>query len=645
MRFPAILTLLLFIAFFAASAYAVFVVAPGIARTKTIEALDNVGINTAQLHNPAVRYGAIRFENIALDKEKFSTIKTLDIKYAPVKLLLFREINTLKLYGLNLTGEISEDGALSLAGWENRKIDLHTLRNTFKTLDIEGARLSLLTPHLGGITLNYDLQLIRRAQYLDFKGRVDSEQKTLSFTSRFSGNVTNHGLWQATFDIDQDRIDFGPHKASRISAKAQISGETNTPAFFLVEFTAGGLSLYDTPWQNASGTLERVNNTYSLLIGAESLGYDGIEMTFNAEKPLQGPAKVSGVLHAENMAALLEYLKALKLLPVSNDILPPLGKTAAIEAEFIRLPQEKEGEKSINYQIKNIENNIDINGKIAVLDSEYTATVSSNPIFLRTLDKDVFSSGKITLTGNVKRKGDTLSGNLQTNITDATYNAGPVQLKGISGALTLNNLSQLSMPEPQSFKCTIPLKIKHECTLKLEITKGRLNFDDLIVDTLGGQFTVERFNPLQNNQTWTIKGKGADLWKLTKTLDIQGLTGTGKMTATLPVTKRDGKLHIEQGIIENDGSGVLRYLYSRTPDFFEGDELELETIRMTLENYHYETLKVILNGPVGGEVDVLIIGRGRNPELFGAREVSLHLKTKTYLAPFLKNIAAFEPRP
>ncbi len=155
---------------------------------------------------------------------------------------------------------------------------------------------------------------------------------------------------------------------------------------------------------------------------------------------------------------------------------------------------------------------------------------------------------------------------------------------------------------------------------------------------LDGQLNIDNFNPIRDNEKWILQLKNINLFKLMQNINAKGFSATGLLKGKIPIIQKQGRLFIQNASLSSKSSGTLRYLYDNTPNFFEGDELELETISMALKNYHYDTLELKLNGPLDGDIDVSIIGKGVNPDLYGARRISLNLKTKAKLKPLFKNI-------
>lgn len=639
MRSFAITSLILFVIFFAAGLYGVFVLSQDLAHEKTQRLFEKAGLTGAVFPAPEVRYGVIRYKNAPLDEEQFSTIKTLDIHYNPVNLLLSGEIQSVEISGINLTGELLPGGILTMAGWDDAAVHALNIKTlNIKRLEIRDARLSLLTPDLGGLNITFDLQARRQGARTELKGRLASRQKALGFTAGFSGHITRQGLWQSDFEIEQAKFELPNIKASRVAGTLRLSGQPSQPPQILSELRAGGFVLNGLPWQNASGTIQGIPGDVQIFAGAKSVGHQDLELGLNMRKRGKTLHDISGALHAPNLAVLVKYLATQDFLPLNRDVLKPLQNTAPVSLEFALGKDEESGKDQLNYNIKNIDKNIDINGKILINDQQnYSGEITSPAIFLTALDPSVFTAGTATLTGNFVRSDKNLAGEIRADIIGATYKAGPALIKDISGPLILKNPATLSMAEAQKFSCALPVTLKHKCTLSIEINKGRLNFTNFAANMLGGRFTIENFNPLPEGQQWIIDVESIDLWQVTEALALEGLTGTGFLNARIPVLKKDGRLFIQSGVIESDEPGIIRFIYKDPPSFFEGDEFELETIRMALENYHYDSLEVRIGGPLDGEADILIIARGHNPQLFEKRPVTLHLKTKARLMPLLEN--------
>ena len=102
MRALVLSSLLLFVLFFAASAYALFIHAPKIAQQNISDRLSAIGIEASDLGKPEIHFKSIIYKNVKLDKEDFSSIETLKVGYSPVKLIAFGEVERHKLSALVL---------------------------------------------------------------------------------------------------------------------------------------------------------------------------------------------------------------------------------------------------------------------------------------------------------------------------------------------------------------------------------------------------------------------------------------------------------------------------------------------------------------------------------------------------------------
>lgn len=280
---------------------------PSSIHRSALYAIQSAGFTEASLPSPKVGFGRIQYKDIKLDAEAFSTIGTLDIRYNPIAVLFMRKVSSVDIDSLSLTGEMKDDNTLSIAGWVSPTVWPSFLWSIGK-IHIQKSHISLLTDVFGGLTFDWEGQARQDGTHTEFQGNIESRQKSFAVLATVTGILSHAGLWEADLNIEHGRIERPAVKLTRLSGGINVSGDEGQKAKVFSEFRAGGATLYNTPWNNLSGTLEGNAKGVRILANAKSTGITGVELDLDAQY-LQDSIKVKGALHSdsfENLDAVLQ---------------------------------------------------------------------------------------------------------------------------------------------------------------------------------------------------------------------------------------------------------------------------------------------------------------------------------------------------
>ncbi|HOO82536.1 MAG TPA: hypothetical protein PK513_08540, partial [Alphaproteobacteria bacterium] len=175
--------------------------------TRLRQTMNEAGFENYTLPPAEKKLGQTVYQNIALDPDGFSTLENLTITYNPLKLALLGKINSLRLSGLDLTGELDPQGKITIAGWNDVQSPLPQILKLKNTLiEIENARLSVLSQKWGGTSLSLDMQARPQRQHVNLQGRITATQRTLSATASLEGQISNKGFWDLRMELEQGKV-------------------------------------------------------------------------------------------------------------------------------------------------------------------------------------------------------------------------------------------------------------------------------------------------------------------------------------------------------------------------------------------------------------------------------------------------------
>ena len=115
-------------------------------------------------------------------------------------------------------------------------------------------------------------------------------------------------------------------------------------------------------------------------------------------------------------------------------------------------------------------------------------------------------------------------------------------------------------------------------------------------------------------------------------LGFEGLTGTGRLDGTLPLSQRGRQVRVVGGPLRATEPGVIRYAGGEGAASLAAKQPQLAPVLGALENLRYETLTLEVSGDVSGELDVKVHARGSNPNFQQGRPVILNVNVEAPVA-------------
>ena len=130
---------------------------------------------------------------------------------------------------------------------------------------------------------------------------------------------------------------------------------------------------------------------------------------------------------------------------------------------------------------------------------------------------------------------------------------------------------------------------------QLQVTANQPCAANLTGQVMGGAFVVNKYCPLSDNQTATVKFENIDASKLV-TLDAEsGISLSGRLAGTLPVVISQQGIEVKQGQLVNQGDGKLLITNNAGFEAVKAQQQELSTTLSLLENLDIKKLRSSVN--------------------------------------------------
>ena len=252
-------------------------------------------------------------------------------------------------------------------------------------------------------------------------------------------------------------------------------------------------------------------------------------------------------------------------------------------------------------------------------------------------------AGRIALDGTLAwGKGDQVQADLALLLDSLGFTAGPARFAQVNGVLHLDRLWPPTTPPGQQLAIGL-------LDLGLPLTQGQIGFRldpdrTLAVEQLRWSFAggTVRAQPFRvgseaSDIKVTLTADGLDLGQLFGLTRLDGLSGEGKVHGTLPVRIKDGVATIAGGELETDRPGQLRYRPAQPPSALQAGGANMNLLLQALENFHYEALRITLDGRTDAAMAIGLHVRGANPELYGGYPIEFNLNLEGELANILRS--------
>jgi len=226
-------------------------------------------------------------------------------------------------------------------------------------------------------------------------------------------------------------------------------------------------------------------------------------------------------------------------------------------------------------------------------------------------------SPQLTLTqGRLNAK---MTGNLEQQTL-----AADVSLSEVNGRYTDYLFSGVSFHSPLSFDSaglqlgvsTLQVDLLNmglpmeAITASLLSVEGVLKLENILGNTLGGQFSVKDIWLDQRKQHFDVVIKNIDLAQVVALQDQPGISITGQIGGKLPVNSDLQAVSIDNGKVDSQGGGVLTIRGNPAFDSIKKQQSELAF----LENYHFSQLGSKVTLTSDGWLFLELAFKGQNPD-------------------------------
>ena len=220
------------------------------------------------------------------------------------------------------------------------------------------------------------------------------------------------------------------------------------------------------------------------------------------------------------------------------------------------------------------------------------------------------TQGKLNVTANASLAPQKMQVNISLSDVSGRYSDYLFSGLNIQSPLSLNSAGlQLDKSTLNVNLLNVGLPIE-EIKATLLSVNGALKLQNIAGNTLGGQFSVKDIWLDQREQQFDVVIENVDLAQVVALQDQPGISITGEIGGTLPVSSGSQTVSIDDGNVSTQGGGVLTINGNPAFDSIKKQQSELAF----LENYHFSQLGSKVTLTKDGWLFLDLAFKGQNPD-------------------------------
>jgi Dicarboxylate transport len=155
---------------------------------------------------------------------------------------------------------------------------------------------------------------------------------------------------------------------------------------------------------------------------------------------------------------------------------------------------------------------------------------------------------------------------------------------------------------------------------------SRLLIESFAAGFAGGHVAVRDalLDPLAAQNRIDFRLEEVDVAKLFAIASLEGVSGTGRLSGTIPVLVRGSAVAIAKSELTAQG-GVLQMRSQRVASVLSGGGQSVQLLLDALADFHYDQLTVTIEKDFAGEAAVRVHLEGNNPGVLGGRAFRINL--------------------
>lgn len=276
-------------------------------QSQMLAALSSYGFNDPQIGSSTFADGYAVFTDIALDPDKFSTIRAIQAATGLGGVLLQRRPREVVIDDVRLTGSFTGETGLNVSGWTKGPLPFPAWNH----VTLNGGQIDLDTS-AGALRFQAKGQGIRQPDGgMKIQSLVWGVQNQIKLDTVVTGVAWPDGKWNYDIELRDGGMNFDKVKASRMSGWLSAEKTGATVPEISGQIDAGRMNIGDLAFSDFNVAFEGPLNQHSLIAKAKVHGFEEMLATLDL-KYVAGEPQIKAVVETASLDDLLTFLKNLR---------------------------------------------------------------------------------------------------------------------------------------------------------------------------------------------------------------------------------------------------------------------------------------------------------------------------------------------
>lgn len=627
-----------------AGGYYYYYLIPEKVERKLLESIHALGFEAFSFDSVVKDGEKITIRNVILDKDGFSKIDEISIHFS-LSQILFKsdQARSIHIKGMKLTGSYdARQNGITFDGFGAQSDFLDNIKQLpARTIIVEDGRADIMSDDLGGLQVDYTLQLNRQNDDgFNLIGRVASKQNKLSFHSKVTGTVTSAAHHNFTAEIEQLSLTHSSIKIRRGAATARYN--SNLPSEYKADLHLASLVWNDFPLSNVKGAVTYTPAGYSTNLSGSTFGAAGIPWEASVDI-VDGDYVSIVTMKPDTLGTAFDFFTESKEIGSDKSLPDTIAKLTNPSISINTKYTDHLEEGMLNVELDHLS---------SALVARFTADAKTGDIRGR-FDKQTIEVKNLTTGVSLPFLFDgaftisdfwgdaDLDFNLLARISNGSLIISSLKILNIEGLVPFGSKTKDTKIDLLKFSLPLKKSVIHTGTLASSI-HGENGFEILRggLSIYGGSVKADKPIYSRNDiiSTNTLTVTDINIAQLFADAGFENIFISGKLGGVVPLRIEDKTIKANGGILQSQSSGIIKLPDAVSLSLFPGESDRMQTIRIALTNFHYEFFEIRFDGDLSGRVLMTLSARGLNPDFKDKTPVDLNLQIETKIATLFKNL-------
>lgn len=230
------------------------------------------------------------------------------------------------------------------------------------------------------------------------------------------------------------------------------------------------------------------------------------------------------------------------------------------------------------------------------------------------------------------------------DLDNVTFIYQSTKISGLNATLNLDDLLSPSSPPQQTLTIRqIDLGIPMESLVvsyQIKDSPPRIVLEKANLFLLGGIVSLGRtlIDPTSAHNDLMIQVNSIDLEALFEQIQVEGLTGNGRLDGSIPITLEGDQIIIRGSHLMAEVPGMLHFQSEKASQLLADTGKEMKLLLQALQDFHYTELSLKLDKSAADDLIATLSLLGNNPNVKKGRMFRLNINLESNIGEILEAI-------